>query len=76
MLCTTEMATILMRRRRSPPSQDRPTLNARGKALAKEGAPEDHVVVCDGEGNRQHSNYEKGPLDVEGLRCCPTRYPP
>lgn len=46
--------------------QDRPTLDARGKALAKVRAPK--------QGHEQHSNHDKGLSDVAGLRCCPTRY--
>ena len=38
---------------------------------AKEGAPEDHLAVDDGVGNRQHSSHGKAVEDVEGLRFLP-----
>ena len=28
---------------------------------------------ADGEDLKQHSSHGKGPADVEGSRCCPTR---
>ena len=88
---TESMATILMRRHwrwighvtrqeASITMSDHPTLDARGKV--KERPPEDQVAADSGEGHEadgkdleQHSSHGKGPADVEGLRCCPTRHP-
>ena len=57
---------------RSLHHQDRPTLDARGKA--KEGPPKDHVAADSGEGHEtdgkeleQHSSHGKGLVDVEVL---------
>ena len=60
--------------------QNRSALDARGKA--KEGPSEDHVAADGREGNKadgedleQQSSHGKGPVDVEGSRCCSTCHP-